>query len=78
MLGIQTAMSERLNGYLMDEWANQSAPRNKDREPPKPATEASPEAPAQAQPAAEPPAASGSTTSATAGCRFQRLPVGKN
>ncbi len=25
-------MSERLNGYLMDEWTNQSAPRSKARE----------------------------------------------
>jgi len=25
-------MSERLNGYLMDEWNNQSAPRSKARE----------------------------------------------
>ncbi len=25
-------MSERLNGYLMDEWTNQSVPRSKARE----------------------------------------------
>ncbi len=27
-------MSERLSGFLMDEWANQSAPRSKEREGP--------------------------------------------
>lgn len=30
-------MSERLNGYRMDEWANQSAPRNKERDAAEPA-----------------------------------------
>jgi hypothetical protein len=54
----QAAMSERLNAYLMDEWANQSAPRNKDREAPKPAAAETPPALVPPETAAEPPAAS--------------------
>ena len=34
-------MTERLNGYLMDEWANQSAPRSKERDAPEPAADPS-------------------------------------
>jgi len=52
-------MSERLNGYRMDEWANQSAPRNKEREAEKaegdrPDEEAPPEPPAHRRPRLEP------------------------